>query len=66
MPKYLEQCGFQAFEFGVHPGTGLVDVCTADDTVCEGVSEEAAVQIAAYLERLQARVINYIELHHSK
>ena len=64
--KYLEQCGFQAFEFGVHPGNNLVDVSTADDIVCEGVSREAAVQIAAYLERLQVRVIDYIERHHSK
>ena len=62
--KYLNELGFHAFEFGVNPETGLIDVCTADDEVCSGVTKEVGEQIAAYLVRLEERVIKHIEVHY--
>lgn len=62
--KYLEECGFNAFEFGVHPD-GRIDVSTADDEVVSGVTKEQGEQIAAYLRRLEERVQQHIDLHYS-
>ena len=62
--KYLNECGFNAFEFGTSPITGLVDVETANDMVCDNVSLEAQKQISAYLNRLEQRVQAHIDLHY--
>jgi len=64
--KYLNECGFNAFEFGVNPTTGLVDVSTTVDEVCSGVSPEACEEICKYLVRLENRVIDHINLHYAK
>ena len=62
--KYLNECGFNAFEFGVNPVTQLVDVCSADDEVCSGVTPKVAQEISEYLCRLEQRVIAHINLHY--
>jgi hypothetical protein len=62
--KYLKECGFNAFQFGINPETGLVDVSTAEDDVCSGVSMAACEEVVEYLSRLEQRVISHINLHY--
>ena len=60
--KYLSECGFGAFLFG-QSGCG-VDVCTSDDEVASGVTLGQSEQIIAYLERLEKRVQQHIDIHY--
>jgi hypothetical protein len=62
--KYLEDCGFHAFEFGVHKD-GCVDVSTQDSEVVSKVTKEQADQIIQYLKRLEIKVMRHIDLHYS-
>lgn len=60
MCKYLQARGFFAYEFGVHPVTGLVDIEAGDYTVVSGVSSVAGEEICKYLAALEVRTEQYI------
>ena len=62
--KYLDKCGFNVFEFGVHKD-GTIDVSNGNcEDMAVGVTQAHLVQIQAYMANLEARVKDYIELHY--
>lgn len=63
--KYLEECGFHAYEFGTS-SNGNIDIDTQNDVVVSGVTREQGLQVINYLRDLMIRVQEHIELHYDK
>lgn len=63
--KYLDECGFTVFKFGVHKD-GHVDVESNIGAVVNKVTQEQLVEIKAYVKQLEVNVKNYIEIHYWK
>ena len=62
--KYLDDCGFTVFEFGIH-NNGTIDVSNGDGVdVVTGVTKEQQEQISNYISDLELRVQAYIERHY--
>ena len=65
MCKYLNNLGFNAYEFGVHVDGDVGVDASGDYEVCSKVSPEAAKEIAKFLNQLERRVEDYIDIHYN-
>lgn len=62
--KYLEECGFNVFEFGVH-SNGNIDISSANfGDIATNVPKRVEAEIRDYMSELWVRVDEHIENHY--